>query len=135
MQQFNVCRCCCKLQNAELEDGFFACSQQVLGRSFPGLRFSSTETETSQKLCQQPNIVTVLMMLVEELLAQFYAHVEMKPNTGGFSSSEVWELDPPEVVNSVLQYAAWGVQGQQLVRTHRKLPLDSSAGTASLSMH
>uniref|UniRef100_A0AAX7SIX9 Dipeptidyl peptidase like 10 n=1 Tax=Astatotilapia calliptera TaxID=8154 RepID=A0AAX7SIX9_ASTCA len=28
---------------------------------------------------------------------------------------EVWELDPPEVVNSVLQYAAWGVQGQQLI--------------------
>lgn len=28
---------------------------------------------------------------------------------------EVRELDPPEVVNSVLQYAAWGVQGQQLV--------------------
>ena len=34
--------------------------------------------------------------------------------------SEVWELDPPEVVNSVLQYAAWGVQGQQLVRTHQQ---------------
>lgn len=30
---------------------------------------------------------------------------------------EVWELDPPEVANSVLQYAAWGVQGQQLVRS------------------
>ncbi|XP_054643797.1 inactive dipeptidyl peptidase 10-like isoform X2 [Dunckerocampus dactyliophorus] len=28
---------------------------------------------------------------------------------------EVWELDPPEVLNSVLQYAAWGVQGQQLI--------------------
>uniref|UniRef100_A0A3P8WH13 Dipeptidyl peptidase like 10 n=1 Tax=Cynoglossus semilaevis TaxID=244447 RepID=A0A3P8WH13_CYNSE len=28
---------------------------------------------------------------------------------------EVRELDPPEVVNSVLQYAAWGVQGQQLI--------------------
>uniref|UniRef100_A0A3B5MQ76 Dipeptidyl peptidase like 10 n=1 Tax=Xiphophorus couchianus TaxID=32473 RepID=A0A3B5MQ76_9TELE len=28
---------------------------------------------------------------------------------------EVWELDPPEVVNSVLQYAAWGVSGQQLI--------------------
>eukprot|EP00064_Thunnus_orientalis_P003778 superscaffoldBa00000322_g3789 len=28
---------------------------------------------------------------------------------------EVWELDPPEVANSVLQYAAWGVQGQQLL--------------------
>uniref|UniRef100_A0A671W3E2 Dipeptidyl peptidase like 10 n=1 Tax=Sparus aurata TaxID=8175 RepID=A0A671W3E2_SPAAU len=28
---------------------------------------------------------------------------------------ELWELDPPEVVNSVLQYAAWGVQGQQLI--------------------
>nr|XP_045004992.1 inactive dipeptidyl peptidase 10 [Jaculus jaculus] len=28
---------------------------------------------------------------------------------------EVWELNPPEVEDSVLQYAAWGVQGQQLV--------------------
>ncbi|XP_019472975.1 inactive dipeptidyl peptidase 10-like [Meleagris gallopavo] len=27
---------------------------------------------------------------------------------------EVWELNPPEVEDSVLQYAAWGVQGQQL---------------------
>uniref|UniRef100_A0A3B4TQ32 Dipeptidyl peptidase like 10 n=1 Tax=Seriola dumerili TaxID=41447 RepID=A0A3B4TQ32_SERDU len=32
-----------------------------------------------------------------------------------FPFREVWELDPPEVVNSVLQYAAWGVQGQQLI--------------------
>lgn len=30
-------------------------------------------------------------------------------------SREVWELNPPEVEDSVLQYAAWGVQGQQLV--------------------
>lgn len=30
---------------------------------------------------------------------------------------EVGELDPPEVINSKLQHAAWGVQGQQLVRT------------------
>ncbi|GAA6110201.1 inactive dipeptidyl peptidase 10 isoform X2 [Tachysurus ichikawai] len=28
---------------------------------------------------------------------------------------EVWELDPPEVLNSRLQHAAWGMQGQQLV--------------------
>ncbi|KAG2459567.1 DPP10 peptidase, partial [Polypterus senegalus] len=28
---------------------------------------------------------------------------------------EVWELNPPEVTNAVLQYAAWGVQGQQLI--------------------
>ncbi|XP_071978282.1 inactive dipeptidyl peptidase 10-like [Engystomops pustulosus] len=28
---------------------------------------------------------------------------------------EVWELNPPEVEDSVLQHAAWGVQGQQLV--------------------
>ncbi|KAM4697616.1 inactive dipeptidyl peptidase 10 [Rhinophrynus dorsalis] len=28
---------------------------------------------------------------------------------------EVWELNPPEVEDSVLQYAEWGVQGQQLV--------------------
>ncbi|KAL4616634.1 inactive dipeptidyl peptidase 10 [Arapaima gigas] len=28
---------------------------------------------------------------------------------------EVWELNPPEVHNSILQHAAWGVQGQQLI--------------------
>ncbi|XP_061685737.1 inactive dipeptidyl peptidase 10-like isoform X2 [Syngnathoides biaculeatus] len=28
---------------------------------------------------------------------------------------EVWELNPPEVPNAVLQYAAWGKQGQQLI--------------------
>ncbi|OCT60873.1 inactive dipeptidyl peptidase 10 [Xenopus laevis] len=28
---------------------------------------------------------------------------------------EVWELNPPEVDDSVLQYAEWGVQGQQLI--------------------
>uniref|UniRef100_A0A8D1C0P0 Dipeptidylpeptidase IV N-terminal domain-containing protein n=1 Tax=Sus scrofa TaxID=9823 RepID=A0A8D1C0P0_PIG len=30
-------------------------------------------------------------------------------------SREVWELNPPEVEDSILQYAAWGVQGQQLI--------------------
>lgn len=34
---------------------------------------------------------------------------------------EVWELDPPEVLNSRLQHAAWGMQGQQLVRDTIKL--------------
>uniref|UniRef100_A0A8C3TPC3 Inactive dipeptidyl peptidase 10 n=1 Tax=Catharus ustulatus TaxID=91951 RepID=A0A8C3TPC3_CATUS len=28
---------------------------------------------------------------------------------------EVWELNPPEVEDSVLQYAAWGAHGQQLI--------------------
>uniref|UniRef100_A0A8C7RTQ5 Dipeptidyl-peptidase 10 (Non-functional) n=1 Tax=Oncorhynchus mykiss TaxID=8022 RepID=A0A8C7RTQ5_ONCMY len=28
---------------------------------------------------------------------------------------EVWELNPPEVQNAVLQHAAWGVKGQQLI--------------------
>ncbi|XP_038278281.1 inactive dipeptidyl peptidase 10 isoform X2 [Dermochelys coriacea] len=28
---------------------------------------------------------------------------------------EVWELNPPEVEDSVLQYAAWGVEGEQLI--------------------
>ncbi|KAE8278292.1 Inactive dipeptidyl peptidase 10 Dipeptidyl peptidase IV-related protein 3 [Larimichthys crocea] len=28
---------------------------------------------------------------------------------------EVWELNPPEVHNAVLQHAAWGRQGQQLI--------------------
>ncbi|XP_052386863.1 inactive dipeptidyl peptidase 10-like isoform X14 [Carassius gibelio] len=31
------------------------------------------------------------------------------------TSREVLQLDPPEVLNSKLQHAAWGVQGQQLV--------------------
>uniref|UniRef100_A0A3B5MDL8 Dipeptidyl peptidase like 10 n=1 Tax=Xiphophorus couchianus TaxID=32473 RepID=A0A3B5MDL8_9TELE len=30
-------------------------------------------------------------------------------------SREVWELNPPEVSDSVLQFASWGVQGQQLL--------------------
>ncbi|XP_054479725.1 inactive dipeptidyl peptidase 10-like isoform X2 [Anoplopoma fimbria] len=30
-------------------------------------------------------------------------------------SREVWELNPPEVHNAVLQHAAWGRQGQQLI--------------------
>uniref|UniRef100_A0A8C7MPF4 Inactive dipeptidyl peptidase 10-like n=1 Tax=Oncorhynchus kisutch TaxID=8019 RepID=A0A8C7MPF4_ONCKI len=30
-------------------------------------------------------------------------------------SFHVWELNPPEVQNAVLQHAAWGVKGQQLI--------------------
>lgn len=30
---------------------------------------------------------------------------------------ETWNLNPPEVRNAQLQYAGWGPQGQQLVRT------------------
>lgn len=33
---------------------------------------------------------------------------------------EVQELNPPEVSNSVLQYASWGIRDQQLVRSMRK---------------
>uniref|UniRef100_A0A667XAY2 Dipeptidyl peptidase like 10 n=1 Tax=Myripristis murdjan TaxID=586833 RepID=A0A667XAY2_9TELE len=32
-----------------------------------------------------------------------------------FKLKEVWELNPPEVHNAVLQHAAWGRQGQQLI--------------------
>ncbi|XP_035250641.1 inactive dipeptidyl peptidase 10-like isoform X1 [Anguilla anguilla] len=35
--------------------------------------------------------------------------------TYNIQTSEVWQLNPPEVPNSVLQHAAWGVQGQQLL--------------------
>ncbi|KAI1899380.1 hypothetical protein AGOR_G00061180 [Albula goreensis] len=35
--------------------------------------------------------------------------------TYNIQTSEVWQLNPPEVPNSVLQHAAWGVQGQQLI--------------------
>uniref|UniRef100_A0A3Q3H019 Dipeptidyl peptidase like 10 n=1 Tax=Labrus bergylta TaxID=56723 RepID=A0A3Q3H019_9LABR len=47
---------------------------------------------------------------------QVYRHSYMASYTiYNIHTREVWELDPPEVVNSVLQYAAWGVQGQQLI--------------------
>ncbi|CDQ87314.1 unnamed protein product [Oncorhynchus mykiss] len=40
---------------------------------------------------------------------------------------EVWELNPPEVQNAVLQHAAWGVKGQQLVSLSSSLmPYTSS---------
>ncbi|XP_049584130.1 inactive dipeptidyl peptidase 10 isoform X1 [Syngnathus scovelli] len=47
---------------------------------------------------------------------QVYRHSYMASySIYNIHTREVWELDPPEVVNSVLQYAAWGVQGQQLI--------------------
>ncbi|XP_029314602.1 inactive dipeptidyl peptidase 10 isoform X1 [Cottoperca gobio] len=49
-------------------------------------------------------------------LKQVYRHSYMASySIYNIHTREVWELDPPEVVNSVLQYAAWGVQGQQLI--------------------
>ncbi|XP_061697964.1 inactive dipeptidyl peptidase 10-like isoform X2 [Syngnathoides biaculeatus] len=46
---------------------------------------------------------------------QVYRHSYMASySIYNIHTREVWELDPPEVANSVLQYAAWGVQGQQL---------------------
>ncbi|KAM9447996.1 inactive dipeptidyl peptidase 10-like isoform 1-T1 [Salvelinus alpinus] len=47
---------------------------------------------------------------------QVYRHSYMASySIYNFHTREVWELDPPEVLNSVLQYAEWGVQGQQLI--------------------
>ncbi|XP_067108979.1 inactive dipeptidyl peptidase 10-like isoform X3 [Osmerus mordax] len=47
---------------------------------------------------------------------QVYRHSYMASySIYNIHTREVWELDPPEVLNSVLQYAAWGVQGQQLI--------------------
>uniref|UniRef100_A0A671NYA4 Inactive dipeptidyl peptidase 10-like n=1 Tax=Sinocyclocheilus anshuiensis TaxID=1608454 RepID=A0A671NYA4_9TELE len=67
----------------------------------------------------QPSIDTKLT--VEDIFsADFYVHdpeacwingKTIRPQ----SHSEVLQLDPPEVLNSKLQHAAWGVQGQQLV--------------------
>ncbi|TWW80309.1 Inactive dipeptidyl peptidase 10 [Takifugu flavidus] len=49
-------------------------------------------------------------------LCEVYRHSYMASySIYNIHTREVWELDPPEVVNSVLQYAAWGVQGQQLI--------------------
>uniref|UniRef100_A0A672J137 Dipeptidyl peptidase like 10 n=1 Tax=Salarias fasciatus TaxID=181472 RepID=A0A672J137_SALFA len=49
------------------------------------------------------------------LFAYDVKQVSLASGSGVFHVAAVWELDPPEVVNSVLQYAAWGVQGQQLI--------------------
>ncbi|XP_072301344.1 inactive dipeptidyl peptidase 10-like isoform X2 [Eucyclogobius newberryi] len=47
---------------------------------------------------------------------QVYRHSYMASySIYNIQTREVWALDPPEVGNSVLQYAAWGVQGQQLM--------------------
>eukprot|EP00063_Salmo_salar_P053624 XP_014028459.1 PREDICTED: inactive dipeptidyl peptidase 10-like isoform X1 [Salmo salar] len=47
---------------------------------------------------------------------QVYRHSYMASySIYNIHTREVWELDPPEVLNSVLQYAEWGVQGQQLI--------------------
>uniref|UniRef100_A0AAV2K5B3 Inactive dipeptidyl peptidase 10-like n=1 Tax=Knipowitschia caucasica TaxID=637954 RepID=A0AAV2K5B3_KNICA len=47
---------------------------------------------------------------------QVYRHSYMASySIYNIHTREVWALDPPEVGNSVLQYAAWGVQGQQLM--------------------
>ncbi|XP_024116225.1 inactive dipeptidyl peptidase 10 isoform X1 [Oryzias melastigma] len=47
---------------------------------------------------------------------QVYRHSYMASySIYNIQTREVWELNPPEVANSILQYAAWGVQGQQLI--------------------
>lgn len=51
----------------------------------------------------------------EQDLVCLYVHLYMR-----VCYREVWELDPPEVLNSRLQHAAWGMQGQQLVRDTNK---------------
>uniref|UniRef100_A0A672P700 Inactive dipeptidyl peptidase 10-like n=1 Tax=Sinocyclocheilus grahami TaxID=75366 RepID=A0A672P700_SINGR len=67
----------------------------------------------------QPSSDTKLM--VEDLFStDFYVHDPEACWINGKtiqpqSHSEVLQLDPPEVLNSKLQHAAWGVQGQQLV--------------------
>lgn len=51
----------------------------------------------------------------EQDLVCLYVHLYMC-----VYNREVWELDPPEVLNSRLQHVAWGMQGQQLVRDRNK---------------
>lgn len=57
-------------------------------------------------------------------------------DTVSFSSvhpRETWNLNPPEVRNAQLQYAGWGPQGQQLVRT--TLPTISPSQVLLLNMN
>ncbi|KAF3842714.1 hypothetical protein F7725_001563 [Dissostichus mawsoni] len=52
---------------------------------------------------------------------QVYRHSYMASySIYNIHTREVWELDPPEVVNSVLQYAAWG---RSLISNPNKSPL------------
>uniref|UniRef100_A0A8C7ZUI7 Dipeptidyl peptidase like 10 n=1 Tax=Oryzias sinensis TaxID=183150 RepID=A0A8C7ZUI7_9TELE len=53
-----------------------------------------------------PDLKYVLFAYNVKQVSTLFPHME---------TLEVWELNPPEVANSILQYAAWGVQGQQLV--------------------
>uniref|UniRef100_A0A3Q2EDJ2 Dipeptidyl peptidase like 10 n=1 Tax=Cyprinodon variegatus TaxID=28743 RepID=A0A3Q2EDJ2_CYPVA len=57
-----------------------------------------------------------LSLTSPSLFLQVYRHSYMASySIYNIHTREVWELDPPEVVNSVLQFAAWGVTGQQLI--------------------
>uniref|UniRef100_A0A8C7V5H6 Uncharacterized protein n=1 Tax=Oncorhynchus mykiss TaxID=8022 RepID=A0A8C7V5H6_ONCMY len=48
-------------------------------------------------------------------VAKYSLSPDMKYVLFSLTFLEVWELNPPEVQNAVLQHAAWGVKGQQLI--------------------
>ncbi|CAG11216.1 unnamed protein product, partial [Tetraodon nigroviridis] len=83
-----------------------------------------TCSQDSPLLCFQVNFNVAKYSVSPDLkyvlfaydVKQVYRHSYMASySIYNIHTREVWELDPPEVVNSVLQYAAWGVQGQQLI--------------------
>uniref|UniRef100_A0A8C7V5J4 Inactive dipeptidyl peptidase 10-like n=1 Tax=Oncorhynchus mykiss TaxID=8022 RepID=A0A8C7V5J4_ONCMY len=56
-----------------------------------------------------------VIVTVSFKVAKYSLSPDMKYVLFSLTFLEVWELNPPEVQNAVLQHAAWGVKGQQLI--------------------
>uniref|UniRef100_A0A8C4IV62 Inactive dipeptidyl peptidase 10 n=1 Tax=Dicentrarchus labrax TaxID=13489 RepID=A0A8C4IV62_DICLA len=62
------------------------------------------------------SIIPLICFLFLELSLQVYRYSYTASYiVYNIYTREVWELNPPEVHNAVLQHAAWGRQGQQLI--------------------
>ncbi|KAM4025880.1 inactive dipeptidyl peptidase 10 [Anomaloglossus baeobatrachus] len=90
------------------------------------LKFN-TETNETTMLLENSTFVTFkasgyslspdqrFVLLAYDVKQVFYYSYTASYVIYNIHTREVWELNPPEVEDSVLQHAAWGVQGQQLV--------------------
>uniref|UniRef100_A0A8C3AFU9 Dipeptidyl peptidase like 10 n=1 Tax=Cyclopterus lumpus TaxID=8103 RepID=A0A8C3AFU9_CYCLU len=95
---------------------FLFTDSEVIYRNSDGhvIKFNILKNETEIVLTNT-TFVSRLYSISPDLKYVLFAYDVKQVCFFIFISLIVWELDPPEVVNSVLQYAAWGVQGQQLI--------------------
>uniref|UniRef100_A0A8C7CW01 Dipeptidyl peptidase like 10 n=1 Tax=Oncorhynchus kisutch TaxID=8019 RepID=A0A8C7CW01_ONCKI len=97
---------------------------EVIYRNRDGhvIKFNILTNETDIVLTNTTTYITQTDMSVNFNVAKYSVSPDLKYVLFAYDVKQVsssyfpvWELDPPEVLNSVLQYAEWGVQGQQLI--------------------